>query len=64
MREIKSGLKSAQSCSEEHSRRVPGIDACVREELAWEGEVLPPRPTGGFFEGICERVDRRFEQDS
>lgn len=47
MREIKSGLKSAESCSEKHNRR--GTDACVRVELAWEGEVLPPSHTGGFL---------------
>ena len=61
MKEVKSGLKSAQSCSEEHSRQVPGIGACVREEFAWE--VLPPRPTGGFLKE-SEHVDRRFEWDS
>lgn len=47
MKEIKSGLKSAESCSEKHNQ--PGTDACVHVELAWEGEVLSPRHTGGFF---------------
>lgn len=47
MREIKSGLKSAESCSEKHSR--PRTDACVYVKLTWEGEVLCPRHTGGFF---------------
>lgn len=48
MREIKSGLKSAESCSEKHNR--PRTNACVHVKLAWEGEVLSPRHTGGFFQ--------------
>lgn len=60
MREIKPGLKI---CTE-LLRGTEQADASVQEELAWEGEAPPPRPTGGFFEGIREHVDRRFEQDS
>lgn len=50
MKEIKSGLKCAESCSEKHSQ--PGTDACVRVELAWEGEMLSPRQEV-FLRNLC-----------
>lgn len=37
------------SAAEEHSQRVPGMDACVQGQLVWEGDVLPARPTGGVL---------------